>query len=204
MTILTPPAAFVPSTFSLALAGNTQSGGRSPFDGTEQTLEMPGARWVASLAWEGLTQAEWRPILAFLAQLRGRAGRFSWAPPLPRRATGGATSPAVDGGSQSGAVLNLRNFTASGQAFLAGDMLGFADAAGRLALHMATADVTASGAGLVAVPISPPLRRPPNNGAAVNITAPSAIWALTGDQAGLDIATALMAGGSIDIQEVLT
>jgi len=50
MTILTFPADILgPTQMQLSLRGNTQSGGRSPFDGTEQTLELPGAAWIASL-----------------------------------------------------------------------------------------------------------------------------------------------------------
>jgi hypothetical protein len=202
VTILVPPAAFLPSTFRLQLVANTQSGGRSPFDGTEQRLELPGARWTASLAWEGLTQAEGRALLAFLAQLRGRAGRFRWWPPLPRRATGTASNCQVDGAGQLGVSINLKGF-AAGQAFLAGDLFGFSDPAGRLALHMATADVTAGANGLVAVPLAPQIRRSPNNNAAVTLAQPEAIWALATDQAGLDIASGLIAGGSIEIEEVL-
>ncbi len=91
MTVLTPPPVFgLPSRFSFAPIANTQSGGRSPFDGTEQWIRQPGERWGAQLAWEGLTQDEWRPLLAFLTQLGGRAGRFAWSPAtlMPRRAAG--------------------------------------------------------------------------------------------------------------------
>jgi hypothetical protein len=89
MTIIAAPAILSePSTLSVALMANTQSGGRSPLDGTEQTLRQPGERWMASLGFEGLTQDEWRPLMAFISRLGGRAGRFTWSPPLPRRATG--------------------------------------------------------------------------------------------------------------------
>jgi hypothetical protein len=88
MTILAAPAILsIPSRFSLAPIANTQSGGRSPLDGTEQTLRQPGERWGAQLGFEGMSQAEWRPLLAWLAKLGGRAGRFTWSPPLPRRGT---------------------------------------------------------------------------------------------------------------------
>lgn len=89
-TLLPPPVFSLPSRFSFGLLANTQSGGRSPLDGTEQTLRMPGERWVASLGWDGLTPDEWRPLAAFITALGGRAGRFGWSPAalLPRRATG--------------------------------------------------------------------------------------------------------------------
>ncbi len=89
MTILTPPAVFLsPSTLTVAPIANTMSGGRSPLDGTEQTLALPGSRFGATLGWSNLAQDEWRPLLAFITALGGTAGRFAWAPPLPRRAAG--------------------------------------------------------------------------------------------------------------------
>jgi hypothetical protein len=205
MTLLTPPAVFsLPSRFQIAPVANTQSGGRSPFDGTEQTLRQPGERWAAQLGWDGLTQAEWRPLLAFVVQLGGRAGRFLWspAPLLPRRATGGvASGPAVNGGGQMGAALALAGFAASAQAFRAGDLLGFADTGGRPRLHMATADATASGGGGVTVAIAPPLRASPAHGTLVEIVAPTAIWALTADRNPMEVMQGLLAGGTLDIEE---
>jgi hypothetical protein len=205
MTILTPPAVFnLPSRLTFAPVANTQSGGRSPFDGTEQTLRQPGERWGATLGWDGLTQAEWRPLMAFLAQLGGRAGRFTWSPPFPRRASGlGASGPIVAGAGQTGASLALSGWQASAQAFLAGDLLSWTDAAGRRRLHMATADVTASGGGTCTVAIAPPLRSPPVNASAVEILAPSGVFRLSQDRNPMDLVRGLIAGGSIDIEEAL-
>lgn len=206
MTILTPPDVFnLPSRLTFAPVANTQSGGRSPFDGTEQTLRMPGERWTATLAWEGLTQSEWRPLMAFLARLGGRAGRFTWSPPFPRRASGlGASGPVVAGAGQSGASLALSGWQASAQAFLAGDLLSWTDAAGRQRLHMATADVTATAGGTCTVPIAPPLRSSPVDGGAVEIVAPSAVFRLSQDRNPIDVVRGLIAGGSLDIEEALT
>lgn len=204
--ILTPPQAFSePSRFSFGLQANTRTGGRSPFDGSEQTLRQPGERWVASLAFEGLTQAEWRPLQAFITALGGRAGRFTWSPAtlLPRRATGGAPAPVVSGAGQAGSTLALAGFAAAANVLRAGDLLGFVDATGRPRLHMATADVTTSGGGAASVPIAPPLRSAPGNGAAVDVTAPAVIWGLLSDRSPMDIVRGLVAGGSLEIEEKL-
>jgi hypothetical protein len=204
--ILTPPPVFsLPSRFTFAPQANTRTGGRSPFDGSEQTLRQPGERWVATLAWEGLTQDEWRPLLAFMAALGGRAGRFSWSPAaiVPRRATGGAPAPVVAGAGQVGSTLALAGFAGAAQVFRAGDLLGFVDGLGRPRLHMATADVSAAGGGTASVPIAPPLRSAPANGAAVNVTNPAVIWGLLSDRSPMDIARGLIAGGTLDIEEKL-
>lgn len=203
---LTPPAVFaLPSRFSIAPVANTQTGGRSPFDGTEQTLRQPGERWAASMRWEGLTQAEWRPLLAFVTQLSGRAGRFTWSPSalIPRRATGTGAGggPFVNGAGQSGTTLATRNWAANAQAFLTGDLLGFADPTGRPRLHMAVADATATAGGLASVTISPPIRVAPADGVAVTIVAPTAIWGLLQDRNPMEILRGLIAGGSLDFEE---
>lgn len=153
MTILTPPAAFnLPSRVTLAPVSNTQSGGRSPLNGSEQTLRLAGQRWQASLAWEGLAQDEWRPLLGFLAALGGRAGRFTWSPGpwLPRR--GAALPDPVSGparilvGGQTGSVVRVTGLD-GGIVARAGDIIGWLDPAGRPQLHMVTEDVAASDPG---------------------------------------------------------
>lgn len=205
MTILTPPAVFLtPSTLSLAPIANTMSGGRSPLDGTEQTLALPGSRFGASLGWSGLAQDEWRPLLAFIVSLNGMAGRFAWAPPLPRRATGAIVSgPSVATAVAGGSTVPVVGFAAGAQAARAGDLVSWIDGSGRSRLHMVTADVTADGAGACTLPVAPPLRRALVGGAAVNLTAPTAIWRLTQNRNPMDLVRGLIAGGTLEIEEAL-
>lgn len=68
----------MPSRASWRLVGNTQIQ-ESPFDGTVQTVEMPGARWSGSWTWNSTSETEARAIAAFLAAMRGRAGRAALA-----------------------------------------------------------------------------------------------------------------------------
>ena len=204
MTVLAFPAGLEPSEIRWGLVANTQSGGRSPLDGTEQTLVMPGARWAAEIAWRGLPEAEWRALAAFLAALGGRAGRFAFGPVhAARRATGGGT-PVVNGAGQSGATLSTRAWSANAQAFLAGDFLGFVGPTGRAQLHQVTAAVTASAGGIAAVPIAPPLRRPPADGATITLASPTAVFRLSADDDLVALRGASLIGeASIRIEEAI-
>lgn len=186
MTILSFPAGIpAPTSFTLGLAGNTRSGGRSPFDGTEQTLELPGARWMAEVRWQSLDVAEWRLLSAFMAQLGGRAGRFLWSPISRFSRRGSATgTPLVNGGSQVGKTLATDGWTGT-PAFLAGDLFGYVDPSGRSMMHQVVADAAVS-AGASTITFAPAIRRSPADNAAINIATPSPVWRLTSDEALAD------------------
>lgn len=183
MTILTFPTIRRPSGASYRLRGNTQTH-RSPLDGTTQTLEMPGAVWELTVSWENLSGDDQRVLAAFLAQLRGAAGRFYYSPAAwqPRRATGGGT-PLINGASQSGASLVTDGWSASVQVMRAGDWLSYDDTSGRRRLHMVTADVSSNGSGQTTLAITPPIRRAAADNAAVEVAAPSGVFRLPDDAA---------------------
>lgn len=183
MTILTFPTIRRPSGASYRLRGNTQSH-RSPLDGTEQTLEMPGAVWELTASWESLGTDDQRVLAAFLADLRGGAGRFTYSPAVwaPRRATGGGT-PLVNGGGQSGKQLATDGWASGVQVARAGDWLSFDDTSGRRRLHMVTADAMSDASGQATLSISPPIRRSPLNDAALDVTTPSGVFRLPSDDA---------------------
>ncbi|WP_313671447.1 hypothetical protein [Sandarakinorhabdus sp.] len=144
------PAIRRPAEAAERLVGLTQSH-QSPFDGTLQTLEMPGARWEFTATWPVLGPDDRRLMVAFLSSLRGMAGRFFFSPAQwsPRRATGGGT-PVIDGDFQAGTTLATRGWTALGQAMRAGDWLSYVDTRGRRRLHMVVADASADASGLAA------------------------------------------------------
>jgi hypothetical protein len=202
MTVLAWPSDVLePSSFKPRLLANTQSGGRSPFDGTEQTLVLPGARWACEARWEGLQQEEWRVLAAFLWSLVGRGGRFSWAFPIPRRGT--QTGGLVAGANQAGRTLATDGWSGSGYAVRTGDWIGWTDATGRPALHHVTADATPV-ADACSIAITPMIRRPPPDNAALVLVAPSCVWMLaTDDLPEPDIRPGLMADLSIQVVEAL-
>lgn len=186
MTILSWPAAVpAPNDFSLGPIANTQSGGRSPFDGTEQTLELPGGRWMAELRFRHLDIAEWRALSAFVASLGGRAGRFTWSPVarFPRRATATGT-PLVKGANQTGKAL-ITDGWGTGTAFLVGDFFGYNDSSGRSMMHQVTNDAAIT-AGEVTLAFWPSIRRSPADNAAINLTTFSPVWRLSRDDAMMD------------------
>lgn len=179
MTILTFPTEILPpSSFKLRPIANTQSGGKSPFDGTEQTLELPGSRWACDVTWDGLDQSEWRPLLAFLADLGGRSGRFTWAPPIDRLAT--ATGGHVYGAGQTGKTLATQGWSGGTYAARKGDLVGWTDPTGRPALHVVTGDCPPSGGGVYLL-LAPAIRRSPADGAAIIYASPVAVWMLEAD-----------------------
>jgi len=205
MTILTWPADLLePASIKLALAANTQSGGKSPFDGTEQTLELPGARWTAELVFEGLFEDEARPLHAFLARLGGRAGRFLWSPPLRRRAAA-AGSPRVQYAGATGNVLSTIGWTSgTGWATEPGDFVGFIGPTGRAQLHMALERSYVTPEGVAAFAIAPPLRRSPAVDTPVVFTLPAAVWKLTDDDTALLFERGLAVGeATINIEEAI-
>lgn len=186
MTILSYPAAAPPpNDFSLGPLANTQSGGRSPFDGTEQTLELPGGRWMAELRYRHLAESEWRALSAFVASLGGRAGRFTWSPvaKFPRRAAATGT-PLVKGGSQTGKAL-ITDGWGTGTALLVGDFFGYTDPSGRAMMHQITADATITG-GEATLAFWPSIRRSPADNASITLTAFSPVWRLSRDDQMMD------------------
>ena len=177
------PAIRRPAEAAERLIGLTQTH-ESPFDGTLQTLEMPGARWELTATWPILGPDDRRLMAAFLASLRGRAGRFVFSPAQwsPRRATGGGT-PVVNGDFQVGSALSTRGWTALAQVMRAGDWLSYVDTRGRRRLHLVLADASADAAGVAALSISPPIRRAGADGVAVDVVAPAGVFMLPQDEA---------------------
>jgi len=207
-TILTPPTAFAtPSSFKLTPAANTQSGGVSPLDGTEQTLEQPGARWAATLTFEGMPEAEARAIFAFLAFVGGRAGRFTWSPPLPRRGTAtsaGGLGPRVRTAGQTGNILRTTGWAGSGFVFEAGDLFGATDTTGRARMLMVRETVGRAGAD-ADFNIWPSLwpGKTFAADAALVLTNPSPVWKLTGDRTPMDLGRGLIGAVTVQIEEAL-
>lgn len=182
MPVLTFPAIRRPSEAAEKFIGLTQTH-ESPFDGTMQTLEMPGARWEFTVSWQLLSPDDRRELAAFLARLRGRAGRFTYGPIWSPRRAAGAGAPVINGAGQSGEVLSTTGWAANADAMRAGDWLSYADALGRQRLHQVVVNATANASGIAALTISPPIRRAGASGAAVEIAAPIGTFMLPQDEA---------------------
>ncbi len=186
MTILTFPTVRGSSMVEWGLVGNTQSH-ESPFDRSTQTLEMPGARWSASVTWNKLPFADHRTLSAFIASLRGRAGRFYFGPPQGWRRATASLNPAttaVLGAGQTGSELDGDGFPIEEVVFEAGDWISVPGGSGRTYLHQVTSQVGSNGSGQVIIPITPPLHASPADGALIEFQAPTGVFMLADDQQG--------------------
>lgn len=198
MPTLTWPSGLLPSAMEWGLQANTQSF-ESPLTGSVQTLELPSPRWLATLTFEHLQDSEAAALQAFLASLRGRAGRFTlhnFARPAPRGTAAG--TPLVAGAGQTGTSLNLDGFTA-GTTLLAGDLFGVAGE-----LKMVKADATADGAGAMTVVFEPPLRASPADNAPVTLSQPTATFMPAEDVARWSVAPGLVTSLTLSCIEVFS
>ena len=165
MTILAFPA-LAPSSIDFGLMSNTQVFS-SPLSKTIQGVELPGARWVATLTFENMAPAQRRLMTAFLVKLRGQSGRFylwdfSHAAPAGI-ATG---TPVVHGASQVGTSLVTTGWTVDQTGILlAGDYFTAGSE-----LKMLVDDANSDSAGDATLVFEPPLRSSPGDTTAITLT----------------------------------
>jgi len=178
MTTLSLPSGFRrPGGVTFSLKPNTQAF-QSPLTKATQTMELPGARWAAVITWQDLTEAEIRVLRAFLARLRGRAGRvYLWDMAFETPAGVATGTPVVAGAGQSGATLATSGWTPSTTGILkTGDYIGVNGE-----LKMVTADADSDAGGLATLAIEPPLRASPADAAALTTVKPTATFRLLDD-----------------------
>lgn len=201
MTILALPAApkFKQARFSLSSSGLYFP---SPLNGSVQTVEFPGARWVLTASLPPMKRdvaSEWQP---FFAQLRGMAGRFYAGDPkggVPRGTALG--TPLVNGASQTGTSLITDGWTINQAAALrAGDYFQVGTE-----LKMVLATVASNGTGQATITFEPPLRASPADNAPIITSNPVCIMRLAdNNQAGWDIEEAAVYGMSFSAVEAFT
>lgn len=94
MTVLISPSILTaPAACTWRLEANTQHH-TSPLTRSTQTVDLPGARWIAEMTLPPMTESSWREMSVFVARMRGGAGRAYVAP--PHYSWGGSTSWVAD------------------------------------------------------------------------------------------------------------
>ena len=179
---------------------NTQTF-ESPLTKSVQTLALPGARWACTSNWDSLQAADAALLRAFLASLRGTAGRFYLSNRVhtaPRGTVGG--TPLVKGASQTGSSLVTDGWTA-GATLLAGDFIGFNAGA---ELRMVIADATADGSGNMTISLDEPIRVSPADNSAIVKTSPTCVMRLVSDEAAWSYASGGFASFVLDCIETFT
>lgn len=158
----------------------------SPLTGAQQTLERPGARWIAEYGLPPMRRDQAAVWLGFLAGLRGRAGTFKGFDTDAKTARGVATgTPRVKGAGQTGSALATDGWTPSTTGILkTGDYLSLGAPEQRL--YMVVEDAASDGAGNATLSIEPALRESPDDAAVLTTAAPHGVFRLASDEVGWD------------------
>lgn len=178
----------------------------SPLNGGDQTLELPGARWVVSATWSALTKAEIRRLRAFVVQLRGRSGRFRMhdlSHPLPAGVATGTPLVNVTGGAWAGASsVATDGWTAATAGILkAGDYFQFANGE----LKLLVADASSDANGRATLTFEPPLRGAAADNSALTTVRPSVVLRLKDDdQDHFAVRGSLVMDYTLDAEEAFT
>lgn len=124
------------------------------------------SRWAGSYSITGQTLAEAAELIAFLAALRGAEGSFlAFDPDRKTPSTKNGSFPGsgtVNGGGQSGRMLNTDGWPANALILRAGDLIQVGDQLLEIA-----SDATTDNSGLVALAFEPALRSSPPDGESV-------------------------------------
>lgn len=144
----------------------------SPLNGAVQTVELPGARWRATYTYANSQGEDLALLQTLLVELRGQAGRVNvpcYERIGPRGIGGGA--PKVDGNSQTGSSLAIKEAPISATGWLRkGDYVSFGATP---ELHMVRGDVDTNGVGQAVILIEPPIRNSPFTDDLIEIVRPS-------------------------------
>jgi len=181
MTTLSWPAiSITPQRVDWTLVSVTQIH-ESPLTGAVQTQELPGAYWQCVLDYSHARGDNARLLWAFVAKMRGRAGRVavpSFGKDRPAGVGGG--TPLVKGAGQTGAALLIDGAPISTAAWLkAGDVFGVGSY-----LYMLTADADTDGSGEVTLAFAPSLRASPADNAALTLIRPTTVMMFLADEQG--------------------
>ena len=176
MSILTFPD-ITPNANNWGIQPNGQTM-RSELNGAIQDAPLPGDIWVDTLTFTNKFDAEARILYAFLASLRGTAGRFYMSPHGYKMAGVGGGTPLVNGANQIGSTLVTDGWPVSTNGVLAvGDYFQIG-----VELKLVTASVNSDSGGNATIQFTPPIRTSPADNASVITVKPSCIMKLQDNQ----------------------
>lgn len=201
MTTLSLPTYKDFTEFRFSLASNIITF-TSPLDGTVQTIEFPGARWMMTANLPPMRRSSAAAWQAFFAKLRGMSGRFYAGDHNATTPQGTALgTPLVKGASQTGTTLITDGWSINqAGALLAGDYFQVGTE-----LKMVVSTVASDGAGEATITFEPPLRAAPADDAPIITTNPVCVMRLANnDQAGWDITGSGIYGMAFSAVEVFS
>ena len=179
-TLAWPSLTILPQRVDWNLVSITQLH-ESPLTGAVQTQELPGAYWQCVLDYSHARGDNARLLWAFVARMRGRAGRVAVPAFGKDRPAGvGGGTPLVVGGGQTGATLAIDGAPVSTTGWLkAGDLFGVGGY-----LYMLTADANTTAGGTVTLQFAPSLRVSPSDNAALTLVRPTTVMMFVADEQG--------------------
>ena len=142
----------------------------SPLVGAQQTLDRGGQKWRITLTFSNKVADDRAFLMGMIVGLRGRVGRVA-VPAFdnPRRGAYGGAAPKVDGASQTGSSIDLKDCDNNVTNWIRmGDYFGLAEN-GHARLKMATADASTNGSGLITIPFEPRIRFSPLDNGLVGV-----------------------------------
>lgn len=198
MAIPTWPATIAPSRAEWRLKSNTGKA-FSPFDGSVETQERPGARWIATLVYDKWRRQDLAEYEAFLVALRGAAGRFylwNHAREDPQGTALGTPLVQVSPPPTTTSIDTYGWTVSQTGLLLPGDYFGVDGE-----LKMVTTQVDSDATGYALVEFEPPIRGTPVVDTPILTTAPTATFMLVDDdQTAFDYQT-LFGNFSIQVME---
>lgn len=164
--------------------------------------------WSGTLAFPPMSQAEFRPIQAFIALAQGRLNEFDIVIPTvstSQSPNAGTVIASVDDDSatqnKSGATeINITTNIASGNAFKAGDVVRFAN---HTKVYMVTTDCNTTPSGNATLNIQPALVEDLTDGETLTTNDVPFRMHLTNDVQEYQYATNNLVNYEIDVREVL-
>ena len=201
MTTYTYPSTsqFRPQGFDIGLRSSVIVS-TSSLNGSTQTVEISGPRWVCSLHYGSQSLGDRAAVEGFWSAVRGQVNRVSlWhlSRPAPRGTMRGSPvlTSAVAVGDTSIAITTTAYAT-----LLSGDMIGV----GAQILQV-TADATATAGGALTVSVSPPARSIVSGASSVVWDKPSAVFLMSQRELIMPYdGAALAAPFSVDLMEIWT
>lgn len=176
MTDYTWPSGVYPQNCNVRWLDNSRAF-RSPLSKTLRSQTLSGGIWGMSLTIQprlyGNTTKNDPTIEAFLFSLDGTSNRAVIPDFAYQRVGPGGGSPVVNGAGQTGLSLITSGWPNSTTVLVAGDRIGISSQ-----MIPLRTDATTNGSGQVTLALAHPIRVAPTNGAAIEIDAPTARYAL--------------------------
>lgn len=169
MTTFAWPSVKNPQSALWELRSNTQIF-TSPLSQQSQTVELAGAKWYCSVAWNNLSRAEIAPIQALFYKMRGMANTV-YLPRFGETAPIGSVSGSITVSSSTGSTVTLSSSSLS-----IGDFIQFENYEVKMIVGKSSSTYT----------IEPPFRTQPSSSSAVTYTNPSAIMRLDGTSVAIN------------------